>query len=442
MNYEEAVRFLYSFADYERTPPRDRKPFRLGSFRMLLRRIGDPQMRYPCVHIAGTKGKGSVAAMIERILREAGYLTGLYTSPHLEDVRERIQLSGCNITRGDFARGLTLLRGAIDSRAVGGYRTTFELLTALAFHQFAMRRVDVAVIETGLGGLLDSTNVIRPQVAVITPVFVEHAAILGRTLREVAYQKAGIIKRGARVVLGHQKPPVRDVVERRCRLLGSSLIQVGRDVKVRFRGADRDGQCLDIRTPNSAHRGLRMALHGRHQLANAALAVAAVEALGGDSPCASTEAVRGGLAAVRWPGRLETVGDRPAVLLDGAHTPASLSLLSAYLRDAWWLPPRHRRVLVFGASKDKPLGTLLARATAVARHAVLTKSSHPKAAATQELVRRVGAREHGSVVACEPASEALRLGRVLAGRDGLVIVTGSLYLVGDLRRIAQDEAAL
>jgi hypothetical protein len=263
MNYEEALGYLYSFADFERAPPRDRKPFRLGPFRMLLRRIGDPQTRYPCVHVAGTKGKGSVAAMIERVLREAGYVTGLYTSPHLEDVRERIQVSGRWIPRASFSRGLAILRGVVDPSTIGGYRTTFELLTALAFHEFAEQAVDVAVVETGLGGLLDSTNVIRPAVAVITPVFVEHARILGRTLRQVAYQKAGIIKRGAPVVSARQNPSVRDVIEQRCESVDSPLTLVGRDVRVRFRSADKQGQWLDIDTPRVRHRELRLALHGR-----------------------------------------------------------------------------------------------------------------------------------------------------------------------------------
>jgi dihydrofolate synthase/folylpolyglutamate synthase len=433
MNYEEALGYLYSFADFERAPPRDRKPFRLGPFRMLLRRIGDPQTRYPCVHVAGTKGKGSVAAMIERVLREAGYVTGLYTSPHLEDVRERIQVSGRWIPRASFSRGLAILRGVVDPSTIGGYRTTFELLTALAFHEFAEQAVDVAVVETGLGGLLDSTNVIRPAVAVITPVFVEHARILGRTLRQVAYQKAGIIKRGAPVVSARQNPSVRDVIEQRCESVDSPLTLVGRDVRVRFRSADKQGQWLDIDTPRVRHRELRLALHGRHQTGNAGVAVAAAEALEGAGFCVPGGAVRTGLEAVRWPGRLETVQGSPRVLLDGAHTRSSLSMLSRYLGEAAWLPPHDQRAVVFGASKDKPLGTMLAAVLRMGRHVILTKSSHPKAASACELVQRVGTRGGGAVVACEPAAEALRLARALATPEGLVVVTGSLYLVGDLR---------
>ncbi len=439
MTYEEALVFLYSFTDYERHPPHspETRPFRLGPFRRLLRRVGNPHERFHTVHVAGTKGKGSVAAMLERIARAAGYRTGLYTSPHLEDVRERIRVNGADIPRESFASGLTTLKTALDPQTARGYRTTFELLTALAFQHFAQRGVELAVIEAGLGGLLDSTNVVRPTVAVITPVAVEHAALLGCRLADVALQKAGIVKRGSRVVTARQKPVVREVITTRCALVDAPLVETGRQIRSRRLQSGPEGQRFSVATSNRMYRNLRIPLHGRHQIANACLAIGAAEALDVQGVAIREQDIRKGLAEVCWPGRIEFLSGAPALLLDGAHTPGSMTTLDEFLRETTWLPPPPSRVIVFGASRDKRLGTMLARARSWGRWLILTRSNHPKAASYRLLLETGVVKGGVHIAVCEPAAAALMLARRLAGRQGLVVVTGSLYLVGDLRAEAR-----
>lgn len=407
--------------------------------RRLLGRLGSPQDAYRIVHIAGSNGKGSTAALTESILRAAGLRTGLYTSPHLVDFAERIRVNARPIGAGALARLVGRVRPVAEdvSRAAGRSATFFEITTAMALLHFADARVDVAVIETGLGGRFDATNVMRPDVCVLTPIALEHQRQLGRTLGAIAREKSGILKRGVPAVSAAQERAARGVIAERARAVGAPLAWLGRDFHARPRAEGTfDYEGLALRLPD-----LRCGLAGQHQIGNAALALAACERLARRfrRPGAriEPEAMRRGLAAARWPGRLETVrrgrDGRPRVVLDGAHNPAAARALAAALPRAF----SYRRVLlVAGAMADKDLGALTrALSREVSRTGGLVLATAPaferaeKPRALAAHFRRAGAR--AIAVGNVPAALDAAMARARAG--DLVVVAGSLYLVGEAR---------
>ncbi len=401
----------------------------------LLERLGSPQDAYRIVHIAGSNGKGSTAAFAESILRAAGLRTGLYTSPHLIDFAERIRVNGRPVGARALARLVTRARpaGETVSREAGRGATFFEITTAMALLHFAEAKVDVAVIETGLGGRFDATNVVRPAVCAITPIALEHQKQLGRTLGAIAREKAGILKRGVPAVSAVQTMAAREVLRARARALGAPLAFLGRDFHARRLaegGFAYEG--LEIRLPR-----LRCALAGPHQIANAALALAACERLASSGLRIGPEAMARGVAAARWPGRLEVVrrdpAGRPLVVLDGAHNPAAARVLAEALPRTF---PCRRVLLVAGAMADKDLGAL-ARALApavtrtggvvIATAPVFERSADPRLLADH--FRRAGARV--LVARTVPAAIDRAIARARPG--DLVLVAGSLYLVGEAR---------
>lgn len=410
----------------------NRKKNGLSNMKTLLAKLGDPQARIRTVHVAGTNGKGSCCAMIERMLREAGYRTGLYTSPYVEVYNERIRLCGAPVTDEKLAALVEGVWPAVEACAREGvFVTEFELGTALAFVCFAQEKVDAAVIEVGLGGRIDPTNVITPLVSVITEVGMDHMDYLGATVGEIALEKAGIMKRGVPVSLGAQEKEAYGVLMAAARGKGCPVIDPDAE-NVR---ETADDITFDVRLAGERVKGLTVALRGRHQAENACAALGAIEALrrqGFDIPLS---AVRAGMASVRWPGRLERFG---RVMLDGAHNDPGVRALCAYA-DAWL--PRERTVLLTGMLADKETDKMVARLAPRARRVVCAAPNVPRALDAQRLSEAF-ARAGKRAEVARDAAHALARARELAGPEGTVLAAGSLYLIGELRALLRREEDL
>jgi len=434
VHYRDALRLLHDRDDWERTGSlADAARWDLRRMRSLLARLGDPQLGRRTVHIAGTKGKGSAAAMIASILQRAGETVGLYTSPHLHRFVERIAVDGEPIAEEDFGRLVSVLLPAIEAEETDGSYgalSTFETLTALGFMEFQQRGVTVQVLEVGLGGRLDATNVVDGKdVCVITPIGLEHTAILGDTVAKIAEEKAGIITPGSTVIMGPQRESAAEVIRRVCGELGADLIEVAQACSLSRTGSSGEGQEFALRTPRQSYR-LRLPLLGRHQLDNAATGVLAVEAL---APRAGVEidavAVREGLASVRWPCRIEAVRRRPLVIADGAHDRDSARRLAQTVRDDLG---RSGVVLVIGTSRDKDAGALADELAPIASQVIATRSRNPRSRDAREIARVFAERELPVAVE-EPAGSAVEAALAMSGADGAVVVCGSLFVAAEAK---------
>ena len=424
----DALHRLVSLADYERMAGREAplQKLDLGRMEDLAQRLGSPQESAPVVHIAGTKGKGSVAAMVSSILQAAGLRTVTFTSPHLLTFRERIRLNGAPVSEELFARHLDRVWEAVEAMGMDspyGRPSTFEALTAMAFDLARQEAVDVQVLEVGLGGRLDSTNVANGRVAVITSLSLDHTDILGEELSQIAWEKAGIIKPGARVVVSPQPAEAEAVVLQACREKGADPLRLGHDVTWDVRRKELTGQEVSITTPSGQY-DVWLPLLGPHQRENAAAAIATVEALDMN---VSAEAIIQGIKEVQWPGRFQVITTTPYVVVDGAHNTHSMSRLRETVEE--FLPGR-RTVLVFGCSGDKDLDGMAAQLAPVADMAVLCQSRHPRSVPTPRL-REVFEAAGIPVVEASTVAEGFRTAMVQAAREDLVLATGSLFVVGE-----------
>ena len=429
MTYAAALRFLDGLirADQPRQPYHEVKLARMFH---LLGLLGDPHRRLKTVLVAGTKGKGSTAVMIAGILRAQGLRVGLTVKPHLTDYRERIQLAGRMIPRAALATLVEQVRPAVEAgRALAwGPPTYVETTVAMAFLYFAQQRVDLAVVEVGIGGRLDATNVLDPLVAVLTPISYDHMEILGGTLTEIATEKAGIIRAGGRVAASPQPDEALRTIARACEAQHARLVLVGRDVEARIEAVSLAGVRATIRGLRGTY-PIRLPLLGRHQGVNAATAIAAVELLADRVGPVSAGAVRRGLAAVRWPARVELLDTRPYTIVDMGHNPASMAALRETLQE---LLGGRRLVLVFGMLETKDYRTVTAMIAPLADAVVTTTPDNPHALPAAVLaaeVRKYTAR----VTALPDRRDAVEHGRALAGPEDVLVVTGSVYLVGEAR---------
>ncbi len=431
MNFDESVSYLFGLGH-------ETLAIKLGleNVTRLLEQLGRPQDSFPSVQIAGTNGKGSTAAMLAAVCREAGLRAGLYTSPHLVSVTERVRVDGCNITREGFARQATRVRAAAEevARESGALPTFFEQVTGVALRAFADERVGLAILETGLGGRLDATTAAGASTVAVTPVALDHQEYLGSTLAEIAAEKAAIIRPGVRAVLAPQEPEAAEVILRRCRECGVEPLFATDDIEVEEVGADGRLR-VSIRTPRAEYAGVRLALRGRHQLTNAAVAVALAECLDEGGLGLPREAVVEGLETAEHPGRLELRKyGRHRLLFDGAHNAAGARALRDYLDEFAGGPV----TLVFGAMRDKPLAEMGRVLFPAARHLVLTEPAGPRAATVEELLRAVPVPPSSSTIALAPSSrDALAVARTHTEAGGLVCVTGSLYLVGEVKGLLE-----
>jgi dihydrofolate synthase/folylpolyglutamate synthase len=444
MSYQEAVRYLGSLGR-ELASPRQAKvqKFDLRNIGVLAEALGHPERVMPCCHIAGTNGKGSTAAMIERILRAAGIRTGLYSSPHLERINERIRIDGAPIGDEDFAaafdRVLSAIEGEMAAGRLAAHPTFFEVMTAMAFVAFVEAGVEFAVYEVGLGGRLDATNIVEPRVAVITEIDFDHESYLGHSLREIAGEKAGIIKKGGVVVSSASNREAREVIARRCEEQGARLVEVDEawrlrgEVKADERGAYR----AEVEWVKSGEIfELAPGLAGKFQVRNALAAAAAAMELRSGGMAITREQIEGGIAQAEWPGRLERVARGPDVYLDGAHNPGA----ARALRNFWEENFRGRPIfLVYGAMRDKQVDEVAGLLFPRAEYVIFTQPRQARAISAEMLAELSShwARSFECVVDVEEAvrraRELARAGAEPGDAQGVVFATGSLFLVGEAR---------
>jgi dihydrofolate synthase/folylpolyglutamate synthase len=437
MTYRQALDYVLAFADYERSPA-DRvryRDFNLERVRALLSCLGDPDESFGSVHVAGTKGKGSTSAMVASVLRAAGYRTGLYTSPHLHTIRERIAIDGDPVPEQEFAEGVQALEpkaAALNAQGGLGRLTTFELLTALAFLLFRRRGVQEAVVEVGMGGRLDATNVITPRVAAITNISLDHTDVLGESIAQIAFEKAAIIKPGIPVVTGPQLPEALAVIERTAAERGAPLTVVGRDVTWGAGEGDLRGQSIIVRSRRGERR-LWMPLLGPFQRENAATAVAICDALVERGLRIPEGALRAGMAQVSWPGRLEVLATEPLTVADGAHNPHSVARLAEAVREVFSF---ERVIAIVGVGRTKDLGGMLDALAGLPVRVIATQSRSPLAAPAQRVLEGCWARGLPAELAPD-TGVALARGRALAGPRDLVLATGSLFIVAEVREMVK-----
>lgn len=418
MSYPSAVEFLYDLQLHG---------IKLGldNIRVLLSALGQPHMRFRTIHIGGTNGKGSTAAMVSQILEAAGYRVGLYTSPHLIDFRERIRINGAPISEGDVTILVAHIRRLVPPELAP---TFFEFTTALALLYFAQSHVDVAVLEVGMGGRFDATNVVTPVASAITTVSLDHEEFLGHTLEQIAFEKAGISKSGVPLVIGRLPAPAVDVVRRVAGERGTPLCELNRTFHVV--GADP----TDFNFQGQAWRldHLQCGLRASYQMDNVACALALLETAASLDISISGRAVREGLAQVRWPGRFEAVDQSPTVIVDGAHNPEAAHALAQELIQYRVRHVPSQVVVVLGMMRDKQHQTFLKTLLPAVDHVVLTQAAIPRAATVDELALAVRHLVPSAHLVPLPG-EALAMAKRLATPDGLVCVTGSLMLVGDVK---------
>ncbi|PKB82987.1 MAG: hypothetical protein BZY84_01650 [SAR202 cluster bacterium MP-SInd-SRR3963457-G1] len=425
-----------TLVDHERnlvTGPRQKAIYDLTRMEALLGRLGSPQNQVPAVHIAGTKGKGSTAALCDSALHAAGLSTGFYSSPHLHTYRERIRRDSEPISQEGFAalvEGLWPLHEELKSDSVVGPLTLFEFLTGMAFQCFAQDRTDVQVIEVGLGGRLDATNVLDAGVCVISSISLDHMAILGNTIGEIAAEKAGIIKPGSTVVIAPQASEALSPILAACQEKEAAPILVGRDVTWEEGRTGTDGQRFKVRGRNGEY-DLYMPLLGAHQLENAALAVAALEAFGSQGIDVSAKAMEVGFENVSWPCRMEVLSRSPLLVADGAHNVYSIESLLKSLPDYL---AYDRLILVVGFSRDKNVEGMARALGEKADIIVATASRHPRSMQAVEVAGLFP--ETGKPVLASTPADALRLAMEVAGKKDLVLATGSLFLAAEVREAA------
>jgi dihydrofolate synthase/folylpolyglutamate synthase len=431
--YQQALDYLYSFIDYETShQPRSPVNYDLRRMEELLERLGNPHLAGHTVHIAGTKGKGSTAAMIASVLKAAGYRTGLYTSPHLIDIRERIRVDGRLITKAEMLKQVERLKPevyAINAKASYGRLTTFEILTAISFAFFADAKADFQVVEVGLGGRLDATNVTKPEVCAITTLGLDHTDVLGDTLAKIAAEKAGIIKPSVPVISARLVTEAEEVIEMVCRRNDAQLIRVGRDITYSSRSGKGDLQLFEIKGRLKRY-DVALPLRGRFQQENAAVALGVLEVLAEKGHRIEAVNIAEGLKNVRWPGRFQIVRSRPTIVVDGAHNPQAARELKLAIEDFLALRQPGERILVIGTSSDKDYQGFADELAPIFERVITTNSRHPRALAREILAAEFATRGC-TVETADSVAEALRRAMEMAKSNSFICATGSLFIVGE-----------
>ncbi len=442
--YEQALQFLFGRINYERLHGEaySAQDLKLDRMRWLLNLIGNPQEALPAVHVAGTKGKGSTCAMVAAILAAAGHQTGLYISPHITSFEERMTVNGRRPSQAELVELINRVRGPVAEMDRLPQRmppTYFEIATALAWFYFLDRDADIAVLETGLGGRLDSTNVCRPVATCVTNISRDHTHLLGNTVRQIAAEKAGIIKPGVPVISGVTQPETIDVIRRTSDEHAAPLWLLNRDILLTDVSRRDDAALrITVQTPLSEFRDIRVPLRGRHQADNTALALGLIDRLRCAGHSIPDDAIYAGLAQVEWPARVEVLARNPTVVIDAAHNWASAKALVATLKDEF---PQRRRILVFASTRDKDVRGQLRLLLPEFETVILTRYvDNPRAVPPEELRSlAAGLSDQPAHVAQEPVS-AWKLARRLSDPDDLIVVTGSFFLVAELRELILSES--
>jgi dihydrofolate synthase / folylpolyglutamate synthase len=435
-SYQKTIDYLYGLQKHG-------IKLALSNSRTLMEVMGNPHKKFRSVHIAGTNGKGSTSAFLAGMLTAAGYRVGLYTSPHLVSFTERLRIDNVQISEQKVVELARRVReGSRGVPAADGVKslnlnpTFFEVTTAMAFSWFAEESIDIAVVEVGMGGRLDSTNVITPLVSVITNIDLEHTEFLGGTLELIAREKAGIIKSGVPVVTGAIQPPVIEVIEREAAAKHARVYRLTKDFIAQNIFHDRT-QVFDYRGMQASYSKMCITMQGRYQVNNACLAIAAAECMRNEGITIAEPALRRGLEQTRWEGRLELVAQKPDIFLDGAHNPASAKMLAGAVRE---MKSAYRRMtLVVGILSDKDYRGILAELVPLAEHVIVTRPQYSRAMDVQALASEI--RElHSAVTTTEAVGHAIVKAREISTADDLILVTGSLYVVGDARAVIVQDA--
>jgi dihydrofolate synthase/folylpolyglutamate synthase len=430
-DFESAREYLESLIPYKME---DYEKIGLGRMEALLKEMGDPHRQYSTIHVGGTAGKGSVATMISKITESAGFKTGLHISPHLQDIRERMQVNGKMMKEKEFIALVVAVRNAVEKveKSRHGKPSYFEAMLAMSFHHFMMEGVDVAVIEVGLGGRLDGTNVVAPEVVVLTNVGLDHMEFLGDTVEEIAHEKVGIFKKGVDVVSGVTQPSVIEIVQKRAKELGCKLFLLGKDIsydRVKMRKA---GSMFDLVVGDERYHDVELSMMGTHQVSNAALAVGAALRLNHNGLIIKEEAFRKALANVSVPGRFEIERQGPLVVMDGAHNPMKTDALVRTIEECY---PKRKVFFVFGSMKTKNVKEMIAKLSPVAAKFYFTSFQ-----STTDFGKRMSYDPQELKYFTEVESEVIKDSSKAyekaikdAGPRGIICVTGSFYLVGELR---------
>jgi len=433
-SYQKTIDYLYGLQKHG-------IKLALSNSHTLMEVMGNPHKKFRSVHIAGTNGKGSTSAFLAGMLRASGFRVGLYTSPHLVSFTERFRIDNIQISEQKVAE--------LAQRVWEGYRgvpaadgvealnpTFFEVATAMAFSWFAEESVDIAVIEVGMGGRLDSTNVITPLVSVITNIDLEHTEFLGNTLDLIAREKAGIIKPGVPVVTGAVQSSVVEVIEREAAEKHTRVYRLTKDFMAQNISHDH-ARVFDYRGMHASYSKMNITMHGRYQVDNACLAIAAAECIRSEGITIAEPALRRGLEQTRWEGRLERVAQKPDIFLDGAHNPASAKMLAGAVRE---MKSAYRQlILVVGILSDKDYRGILAELVPLAEHVIVTKPQYSRGMDVQVLASEIR-NLHSAVATAETVGQAIAKAREISADDDLILVTGSLYVVGDARAVIVLDA--
>ncbi|NLU09973.1 MAG: bifunctional folylpolyglutamate synthase/dihydrofolate synthase [Tepidanaerobacter acetatoxydans] len=457
LSYNQALDFIHGL---------NRFGTKLGlqNITKLLDILGNPHKGIKIIHVAGTNGKGSTCAMIDSILRSAGFKVGLYTSPYLEVFNERMRVNGENISDDDLARLTDKVHAAVMYMRENnlGSPTEFEVVTAIGFLYFKEQSVDFLVLEVGMGGRLDATNVVTPMVSVITPISLDHQQYLGNTLKDIAREKCGIIKPGIPVVTSPQEYEAMRVIEEVSNSLNCKLIKVSNEqarescetVYYHLISDDEKGLVFDLKTQKNTFPGLKIQLIGRHQLDNAATAVAAIEVLNMQGIKIKSDAIYSGLRNARWPGRLELISENPTILIDGAHNIAGIKTLKEALNQYY---SNRKKILVIGILEDKDYKDMLHDIVPVADIIITTAPNNPRALAACELAdiiaelfgdsviqmnaedldigKKINSNTTIQVYAEEKIEDAAKLAKALADSEYMIVFAGSLYMIGYVRTL-------
>jgi len=434
MSYHESIRYLYNLQKYG---------IKLGldNISRLVSALGNPQTSFRTVHVGGTNGKGSTSSIIASILRSAGFSVGLFTSPHLISFTERIRINGTEIHEDDVVRLAEEVREAA-SQINHLSPTFFEVVTAMALLHFNRQRTDIAVMEVGMGGRLDATNIITPDVSVITQIGYDHTEYLGRTLRDIAAEKAGIIKKGVPVVTADQEKDSLEVIAARAKDHDAVLFAYGSDFSSRLIGSDTRGIQFEYRDTEMRIGDLSLPLAGAHQMINASLAIKAVSLVSGSL---SGRVIKEGVRSTRWPGRLEYIHDDPPVIIDAAHNPSAAAVLSESLRGTFI--KRHKKIiLILGIMGDKDIAGILRPLLPLAWNVILTRPSYARAAPPETIGRIAESMGFSNFRIAQTLREALETGmkeaRDIRPDPALLVITGSFYTTGEAREVLGQKGVL